>query len=108
MNLFIKDFAEYQANVEVFAALEKAGVNYRTNVSSVLYEHIYNEVMDILLKLRTANLLRIIQRWADDGNPEYNLTDIVRCYGEMYCDNLIGEKITRIMLLRMIIAELEA
>lgn len=108
MNLFIKDFAEYQANVEVFAALEKAGVNYRSNVSTILYEHIYDEVMDILLKLRTANLLRIIQRWANDGNPEYNLTDIVRCYGEIYCDNMIGENITRIMLLRLIIAELEA
>ena len=40
MNLDVKDYAEYEANVEVFAALEKAGVNYRTNVSSVLYEHI--------------------------------------------------------------------
>lgn len=107
MNLFVKDYAEYQANVEVFAALEKAGVNYRTNVSSVLYEHIYDEIFDILIKLHTANLSRIIQRWADDGSPEYNLTDIVRSYGEMYCDNLIGENITRIMLIRMIIAELQ-
>ena len=108
MNLNVKDYAEYEANVEVFAALEKAGVYYDSNVSEILYEHIYAEVMDILLNLRTANLLRIIQRWADDGNPEYNLTDIVRCYGEMYCDNLIGEHITRIMLLRMIIDELQA
>ena len=108
MNLSVKDYAEYEANVEVFAALEKAGVNYDSNVSEILYEHIYDEVMDILLKLHTANLSRIIRRWADDGNPEYNLTDIVRCYGEMYCDNLIGEHITRIMLLRMMIVELEA
>ena len=108
MNLDLKDYAEYQANVEVFAALEKAGVYYDSNVSEILYEHIYDEVMDILLKLHTANLSRIIQRWADDGNPEYNITDIVRCYGEIYCDNLIGEKITRIMLLRLIISELEA
>ena len=108
MNLFVKDYAEYQANVEVFAALEKARVNYDSNVNAVIYEHIYDEVFDILIKLRTANLSRIIQRWADDGNPEYNLTDIVRSYGEMYCDNLIGEKITRIMLLRMMIVELEA
>ena len=108
MNLDLKDYAEYEANVEVFAALEKAGAYYDSNVSEILYEHIYDEIFDILVKLRTANILRIIQRWADDGNPEYNLTDIVRCYGEIYCDNLIGEKITRIMLLRMIIAELQA
>ena len=108
MNLFVKDYAEYQANLAVFAALEKAGVNYDSNVNAVLYEHIYDEIFDILIKLRTANLSRIIQRWADDGAQEYNLTDIVRSYGEMYCDNLIGEKITRIMLLRMIIIELEA
>lgn len=108
MNLNVKDYAEYQANAEVFAALEKAGIYYDSNVSEILYEHIYDEVMDILLKLRTANLSRIIQRWADDGNPEYNLTDIVRSYGEIYCDNMIGENITRIMLLRLIIAELEA
>ena len=106
MNLDVKNYAEYEANVEVFAALEQAGVNYRTNVSSILYEHIYDEVMDILLKLRTANLLRIIQQWADYGNPEYNLTDIVRGYSEMYCDNLIGENVTRIKLLRYIIADL--
>ena len=106
MNLFVKDYAEYQANLEVFAALEKARVNYDSNVNAVLYEHIYDEVFDILIKLRTANLSRIIQRWADDGNPEYNLTDIVRGYGEMYCDNMIGENITRIKLLRYIIADL--
>ncbi|MEE0908467.1 MAG: hypothetical protein U0L43_09840 [Muribaculaceae bacterium] len=108
MNLNVKDYAEYEANVEVFAALEKAGVNYESNVSDVLYEHIYDEIFDILIKLRTANLSRIIQRWANDGNPEYNLTDIVRSYGEMYCDNLIGEKITRVFLLRWIIVDFNA
>lgn len=107
MNLNVKDYAEYQANVEVFAALEKAGIHYDSNVSDVLYEHISNELVDIIFNLSAKNLHRVINSELA-GDEHTNLKDIIRNYAEVYSENLIGNKITRVLLLRWIITDLEA
>ena len=107
MNLNVKDFAEYQANVEVFAALEKAGVNYRSNVSTILYEHIYDELVDIIFSMNARNLRRFTHS-ALAGGDRTKLTDIICNYAEAYSDNLIGKKITRILLLRWLITDIQA
>lgn len=106
MNLNVKDFAEYQANAEVFAALEKARVHYDSNVSEILYEQIYDELVDIIFNLSARNLRRFT-RSELAGGDRTKLTDIICNYAEVYSENLIGKKITRLMLLRLIRAELE-
>ena len=107
MNLNVKDYAEYSAKVEVFAALEKAGVYYDSNVSDVLYEHIYDELVDIIFNLSARNLRRVINSEIA-GDEHTNLKDILRNYAEVYSENLIGKKITRILLLRWIITDIQA
>ena len=107
MNLDLKDYAEYQANVEVFAALEKAGVNYRSNVSTILYAHIYDELVDIIFSMSARNLRRLTHS-ALAGGDRTKLTDIICNYAEVYSDNLIGKKITRFLLLRWIITHIQA
>lgn len=107
MNLFVKDYAEYQANVEVFAALEKAGVNYDSNVSEILYEHIYDELVDIIFSMNARNLRRLTHS-ALAGGDRTKLTDIICNYAEVYSENLIGKKITRVLLLRWLIVDLQA
>lgn len=107
MNLDVKDFAEYEANVEVFAALEKAGVHYDSNVSEILYEHIYEELVDIILNLSARNLRRLPHS-ALVGRDRTKLTDIICDYAEIYRDILIGKKITRTKLLRYIITDIQA
>ena len=107
MNLNVKDYAEYEANVEVFAALEKAGVYYDSNVSDILYEHIYDELVDIIFDLSAKNLQRVINSEIA-GDEHTNLKDILRNYSEVYSENLIGKKITRVLLLRWIITDMEA
>lgn len=107
MDLNVKDYADYEANAEVFAALEKAGVYYDSNVSDVLYEHISNELVDIIFDLSAKNLQRVINSELA-GDEHTNLKDILRNYAEVYSENLIGKKITRILLLRWIITDMEA
>lgn len=107
MNLFVKDYAEYQANLEVFAALEKAGVNYDSNVSEILYEHIYDELVDIIFSMNARNLRRLTHS-ALAGGDRTKLTDIICNYAEVYSENLIGKKITRVLLLRWLIVDLQA
>ena len=107
MNLNVKDYAEYEANVEVFAALEKTRVNYDSNVNAVLYEHIYDELVDIIFSMSARNLQRVIHSEIA-GNEHTNLKDIIRNYAEVYSENLIGKKITRVLLLRWLITDIEA
>ena len=107
MNLDLKDYAEYQANVEVFAALEKAGVNYRSNVSTILYEHIYDELVNIIFCLSARNLQRLTHSEIA-GDEHTKLKYIIRNYAEVYSENLIGKKITRFYLLRWIVTDIEA
>ena len=107
MNLFIKDFAEYSANVEVFAALEKARVYYESNVSEILYEHIYDELVDIIFSMNARNLQRLTHSEIA-GDEHTKLKYIIRNYAEVYSENLIGKKITRVLLLRWIITDIEA
>ena len=107
MNLNLKDYAEYQANVEVFAALEKAGVYYDSNVSEILYDHIYDELVDIIFCLSARNLRRFTHSELAGGDRT-KLTDIICNYAEVYSDNLIGKKITRVLLLRWLIVDLQA
>ena len=107
MNLDVKNYAEYQANVEVFAALEKAGVYYDSNVSEILYEHIYDELVNIIFTMSARNLRRFTHS-SLAGDERTNLKDIIRNYAEVYSENLIGNKITRVLLLRWIITDLEA
>ena len=107
MNLNVKDYAEYEANVGVFAALEKAGVYYDSNVSDILYEHIYDELVDIIFDLSAKNLQRVINSEIA-GDEHTNLKDILRNYSEVYSENLIGKKITRVLLLRWLITDIEA
>ena len=107
MNLNVKDYAEYQANVEVFAALEKAGVYYDSNVSEILYEHIYDEMVDIIFSMSARNLQRVIHSEIA-GDEHTNLKYIIRNYAEVYSENLIGKKITRVLLLRWLVTDIEA
>ena len=107
MNLNVKDYAQYEANVGVFAALEKAGVYYDSNVSDILYEHIYDELVDIIFDLSAKNLQRVINSEIA-GDEHTNLKDILRNYAEVYSENLIGKKITRVLLLRWLITDIEA
>lgn len=107
MNLNVKDYAEYSAKVEVFAALEKAGVYYDSNVSDILYEHIYDELVDIIFDLSAKNLQRVINSEIA-GDEHTNLKDILRNYSEVYSENLIGKKITRVLLLRWLITDIKA
>ena len=107
MNLDLKDYAEYQSNVEVFAALEKAGVNYRSNVSTILYEHIYDELVNIIFCLSARNLQRVIHSEIA-GDEHTKLKYIIRNYAEVYSEDLIGKKITRVLLLRWIITDIQA
>ena len=107
MNLNVKDYAEYEANVEVFAALEKAGVNYRSNVSTILYEHIYDELVNIIFSMSARNLRRLTHSELAGGDRT-KLTDIIRNYAEVYSEDLIGKKITRFLLLRWIITDIQA
>ena len=105
MDLFVKDFAEYQANVRVFAALTKAGVHYESNVYEVVYEHIYDELVDIIFNMSARNLRRLTHS-ALVGSDRTKLTDIIRNYAEVYSENLIGKKITRMLLLSWIITDI--
>ena len=107
MDLNVKNYAEYQANVEVFAALEKARVNYDSNVSEILYEHIYDELVDIIFNLSARNLRRLTHS-ALAGGDRTKLTDIICNYAEVYSVNLIGKKITRVLLLRWLITDIQA
>ena len=107
MNLDLKDYAEYQANVEVFAALEKAGVYYDSNVSEILYEHIYDELVDIIFSMSARNLRRLTHSELAGGDRT-KLTDIICNYAEAYSEDLIGKKITRFLLLRWIITDIQA
>ena len=107
MNLNVKDYAEYEANAEVFAALEKAGVYYDSNVSEILYEHIYDELVDIIFSMSARNLQRVIHSEIA-GDEHTNLKDIIRNYAEVYSENLIGKKITRVLLLRWLIVDFQA
>lgn len=107
MNLDVKDYAEYQANVEVFAALEKARVYYDSNVSEILYEHIYDEMVDIIFNLSARNLRRFTHSELAGGDRT-KLTDIICNYAEVYSDNMIGKKITRVLLLRWLITDIQA
>lgn len=85
MDLNVKDYAEYSANVEVFAALEKAGVNYDSNVSEILYEHIYEELVDIIFSMSARNLRRFTHSELAGGDRT-KLTDIIRNYAEVYSE----------------------
>ena len=107
MNLNLKDYAEYQANVEVFAALEKAGVYYDSNVSEILYDHIYDELVDVIFTMSARNLRRLTHS-ALAGGDRTKLTDIICNYAEVYSDNMIGKKITRVLLLRWLITDIQA
>lgn len=107
MNLDVKDYADYQANVEVFAALEKARVYYDSNVSEILYEHIYDELVDIIFSMSARNLRRLTHSALASGDRT-KLTDIICNYAEVYSDNLIGKKITRVLLLRWLITDIQA
>ena len=107
MNLNVKNYADYEANVEVFAALEKAGVYYDSNVSEILYEHIYDELVDIIFSMSARNLQRVIHSEIA-GDEHTNLKDIIRNYAEVYSENLIGKKITRVLLLRWLIVDFQA
>ena len=107
MNLNVKDYAEYEANVEVFAALEKAGVYYDSNVSEILYEHIYDELVDIIFSMSARNLRRLAHSPLAGGDHT-KLTDIICNYAEAYSDNLIGKKITRVLLLQWLIVDFNA
>ena len=107
MNFDVKDYAEYEANVEVFAALEKAGVYYDSNVSEILYEHIYDELVDIIFSMSARNLRRLTHS-ALAGGDRTKLTDIICNYAEAYSDNLIGKKITRVLLLQWLIVDFNA
>ena len=107
MNLNVKDYAEYQANVEVFAALEKAGVNYDSNVSEILYDHIYAELVAVIFSMSARNLRRLTHSELACGDRT-KLTDIICNYAEVYSDNLIDKKITQFLLLRLIITDIQA
>ena len=107
MNLNVKDYAEYEANAEVFAALEKAGVYYDSNVSEILYEHIYDELVDIIFSMSARNLRRLTHSPLAGGDHT-KLTDIICNYAEAYSDNLIGKKITRVLLLQWLIVDFNA
>ena len=107
MNFDVKDYAEYEANAEVFAALEKAGVYYDSNVSEILYEHIYDELVDIIFSMSARNLRRLTHS-ALAGGDRTKLTDIICNYAEAYSDNLIGKKITRVLLLQWLIVDFNA
>ena len=107
MNLNLKDYAEYQANVEVFAALEKAGVYYDSNVSEILYDHIYDELVDVIFTMSARNLRRFTHSELAGGDHT-KLTDIICNYAEVYNDNMIGKKITRVLLLRWLITDIQA
>ena len=107
MNLNVKDFAEYQANAEVFAALEKARVHYDSNVSEILYEHIYDELVDVIFTMSARNLRRLTHS-ALAGGDRTKLTDIICNYAEVYSENLIGKKITRFLLLQWLIVDFNA
>ena len=107
MNLNVKDYAEYEANVGVFAALEKAGIYYDSNVCEILYEHIYDELVDIIFSMSARNLRRLTHS-SLAGGDRTKLTDIICNYADVYSENLIGKKITRVLLLRWIITDMEA
>ena len=107
MNFNLKDYAEYQANVEVFAALEKAGVYYDSNVSEILYDHIYDELVDVIFTMSARNLRRFTHSELAGGDRT-KLTDIICNYAEVYSDNMIGKKITRVLLLRWLITDIQA
>lgn len=107
MNLDVKDYAEYEANAEVFAALEKARVHYDSNVSEILYEHIYDEMVDIIFSMSARNLRRFTHSELAGGDRT-KLTDIICNYAEVYSDNMIGKKITRFLLLRWLITDIQA
>lgn len=107
MNLNVKDYAEYEANVEVFAALEKARAYYDSNVSEILYEHIYDELVDIIFSMSARNLRRFTHS-ALAGGDHTKLTDIICNYAEVYSENLIGKKITRVLLLQWLIVDFNA
>ena len=107
MNFNLKDYAEYQANVEVFAALEKARVHYDSNVSEILYDHIYDEMVDIIFSMSARNLRRLTHSPLAGGDRT-KLTDIICNYAEVYSENLIGKKITRVLLLRWLITDIQA
>ena len=107
MNLDLKDYAEYEANVEVFAALEKARVHYDSNVSEILYEHIYDELVDVIFTMSARNLRRFTHSELAGGDRT-KLTDIICNYAEVYSDNMIGKKITRVLFLRWLITDIQA
>ena len=107
MNLDVKNYAEYEANVEVFAALEKAGVYYDSNVSKILYEHIYEQLVDIIFSMSARNLRRLTHSPLASGDRT-KLTDIICNDAEVYSENLIGKKITRVLLLRWLITDIQA
>lgn len=107
MNLDVKNYADYEANVEVFAALEKARVYYDSNVSEILYEYIYEQLEDIIFNLSARNLRRLTHSPLAGGDHT-KLTDIICNYAEVYSENLIGKKITRVLLLQWIVVDLQA
>ena len=101
-----KDVAEENLE-EVCNIYLSEPVYYDSNVSDILYEHIYDELVDIIFDLSAKNLQRVINSEIA-GDEHTNLKDILRNYSEVYSENLIGKKITRVLLLRWLITDIKA
>lgn len=106
MDLNVRNYDEYLANIQIFKRLEDGYLYYESNVCDILYERCLRLLPEIFLNMKISNLQRVAKFWSEKEKA-ISVDKMIHYYAEIMCEHMIGEQLTKRTLLEFIICDME-
>ena len=112
MDLNVRNYDDYLANIQIFKALDEKLVSYESNVDRILYDRCLDLLSEIFNEMKFSNLQRVVNNWQFHnwqfhGCKNISVSRIISDYAEILSENMLGYPVTKRALLEYIIYERE-
>ena len=107
MDLNVRNYDEYLANIQIFKALDEKLVSYESNVDRILYERCLDLLSEIFIEMKFSNLQRVANNWQFHGCKNISVSYIISSYAEILSENMLGYPVTKRTILEYIICDME-
>ena len=107
MDLNVRNYDDYLANIQIFKALDEKLVSYESNVDRILYDRCLDLLSEIFNEMKFSNLQRVANSWQFHGCKNISVSRIISDYAEILSENMLGYPVTKRALLEYIIYDTE-
>ena len=107
MDLNVRNYDEYLANIQIFKRLEEGYLYYESNVDEILYDRCLDLLSEIFNEMKFSNLQRVANNCHFKRFKNISVSHIISDYAEMLSENMLGYPVTKRALLEYIIYDME-